>query len=98
MTQNISLRQQQSSQEHAKFVRGTLKVMKESGLQILHGNTLRMHTDIERGDNLSGGISNRDGQRAQSVLQFLINDGISFALDLPQNLPKLLCADPRCAP
>jgi len=59
---------------------------KEFGLHFLDGDSLSMRADIPCSHHFSAGILNRDCHGAQSVLEFLINDRVAIAPNLPQGL------------
>ena len=59
---------------------------KEFGLHFLDGDSLSMRADIKSGHYFAAGILNRNRHGAQSVLEFLINDRVAIAPNLPQGL------------
>ena len=59
---------------------------KEFGLHFLDGDSLSMRADIQRGHYFAAGILNRNRHGAQAVLEFLIDDRVAIAANLPQGL------------
>src|SRR4029077_9356557 len=56
-------------------------------------NTLSMRANIQSRHNFSGWVSNGNGHGSQTMLQFLVDDGVSVALNDPENLPKFFRTD-----